>query len=160
MVPVECKQFTVLNTTVGVEIGDRKISVQFTVSQNAADNRTFFGIDFLEKAGIVLNLAQQTWSFIEYPMMQYKYNTADSQPNAITNIVQKGKTPPKKTSAATAMTPPIKTVAATTQTSLVSSKRKSSHVINTTAKKHDSLGIEPFNLTVQTQSVFKKLHPP
>lgn len=52
------------------------------------DNRTRLEIDFLEAAGIMMNVTQLMWSFIEY---QFNYETAVSRPDHITAVNPKTK---------------------------------------------------------------------
>lgn len=40
---------------------------------SAENNNTLLGIDFLEKAGIVLNLAQRVFSFVDRPREYFKF---------------------------------------------------------------------------------------
>ena len=45
-----------LTTTCKIEIGKRNFDIQFIVLPDAKQNRTLLGVDFLETAGIVLNM--------------------------------------------------------------------------------------------------------
>lgn len=56
-----------LTTKVDVTLGNRSCLLNLTVMPDATDNRTLLGIDFLESAGIILNLAQRVWYFIDTP---------------------------------------------------------------------------------------------
>lgn len=48
---------------------------------NAKNNRTLLGIDFLEQAGIVMDLAQRTWHFKDNPntIFEFKMQTAETE---------------------------------------------------------------------------------
>lgn len=61
------KKQTLLKATAGVTIGLRIVPINFTALPEAKDNRTLLGIDFLESAGITLNIPQRVWSFIDHP---------------------------------------------------------------------------------------------
>ncbi|KAI8116348.1 hypothetical protein CVS40_11568 [Lucilia cuprina] len=51
----------VYSTIVDIIIGNRLKRIRFICLPKAKDNRTLLGIDFLEQAGIVMDLAQRTW---------------------------------------------------------------------------------------------------
>lgn len=150
----------VFTTSVKIQLGDREIIVKFTALPNATDNRTLLGIDFLESSGIVLNLAQRTWNYVEFPLMAYPYGTAKSYPNAITDYVQMipkrasqktvaSNTSPKteKSSKATNTSPKLKSILGST-----SRKRKN----------ESTLGIERIvaPAVADDNSKFKKPFPP
>ncbi|KAK4880853.1 hypothetical protein RN001_004172 [Aquatica leii] len=65
----------VLTTTVPIQIAHKTITVEMIVLPNAKSNRTLLGIDFLSKARVLLNTADQTWCFIENPEMPFSYAT-------------------------------------------------------------------------------------
>lgn len=75
---------TVLTTRVNIELGDQIKSIQFTVLPQATNNRTLLGNDFLETVGIILNLAQKVWSYIQFPRKVFHYETTDAMPKATT----------------------------------------------------------------------------
>lgn len=62
-----------LATTCKMEIGRKTVDIQFVVLPNARHNRTLLGTDFLEKAGIVLNMGQKYWYFEEEPEVHYLF---------------------------------------------------------------------------------------
>ena len=55
-----------------VSLNGRKIATRFIVLQEARDNRTLLGVDFLQNAGVMINMPQYTWSFIDEPDLQYE----------------------------------------------------------------------------------------
>ncbi|XP_049882138.1 uncharacterized protein LOC126378061 [Pectinophora gossypiella] len=61
------KNQKLLSTTVQITLGNRTLPISFTIMPEANDNRTLLGIDFLEAAGIQLNLPQRVWNFIDKP---------------------------------------------------------------------------------------------
>ncbi|KAK4874642.1 hypothetical protein RN001_014002 [Aquatica leii] len=65
----------VLTTTVPIQIAHKAITVEMIVLPNAKSNRTLLGIDFLSKARVLLNTADQSWCFIENPEMPFPYAT-------------------------------------------------------------------------------------
>lgn len=60
-------------TVCEIIIGGRNINIQFIILPDAENNRTLLGADFLEKAGIVLNMAQRYWYFEDDPMQHYDF---------------------------------------------------------------------------------------
>ncbi|KAH9636081.1 hypothetical protein HF086_013283, partial [Spodoptera exigua] len=62
-----------LTTTIDTLIGDRTLPIKLSVIPEAVDNRTLLGIDFLEKSGIILNLGQRSWHFIDKPELTYGF---------------------------------------------------------------------------------------
>lgn len=56
-----------LYTTVEIEIESRVFDIDFIVLPDAEDNRTLLGIDFLEKAAIVLVIPQRCWFYAGNP---------------------------------------------------------------------------------------------
>ncbi|XP_072947718.1 uncharacterized protein [Epargyreus clarus] len=67
------KSSNLLTATVDVIIGGRILPVTFSAIPEAKDNRTLLGIDCLEKAGIVLNLGQRGWYFIDEPETTHNF---------------------------------------------------------------------------------------
>ena len=64
---------TVMSTTVDVKIGGRTTKIHFIALPNAADNRTLIGTDFMEQNGIILNMAQRFWYFIDDPKTTFDF---------------------------------------------------------------------------------------
>lgn len=62
-----------LTTNIDVTIGNRTMPITFSVIPNANDNRTLLGIDFLETAGIILNLPQRYWYFLDNPKEHFEF---------------------------------------------------------------------------------------
>ncbi|XP_048482478.1 uncharacterized protein LOC125489713 [Plutella xylostella] len=67
------KMLTLLSTTTIITIGDRNLPITMVAIPEAEETRTLLGIDFLESAGIVLNLPQRCWSFIDNPKKHYQF---------------------------------------------------------------------------------------
>lgn len=59
-------------------IGGRELKIRFVALPNASNNRTLLGVDFLEQAGIVMNMAQRYWYFEDQP--KEKFNFQESLP--------------------------------------------------------------------------------
>ncbi|KAL1487683.1 hypothetical protein ABEB36_015660 [Hypothenemus hampei] len=57
----------ILHTTVEIQVGNRTLDINFVVLSDAEDNRTLLGIDFLEKAAMVLMLPQRAWFYADEP---------------------------------------------------------------------------------------------
>lgn len=57
----------ILTFTAVVVLCGRRFNTPFIVILQSQDNRTLLGIDFLQNAGIILNIAQYTWSYIQQP---------------------------------------------------------------------------------------------
>ncbi|XP_073835504.1 uncharacterized protein [Musca autumnalis] len=57
----------VKSTMCNVNIGGREKKIRFVCLPNATRNRTLLGTDFLEKAGIVLDMPQRLWYFADEP---------------------------------------------------------------------------------------------
>ncbi|KAF9408555.1 hypothetical protein HW555_011797 [Spodoptera exigua] len=66
------KEQVVLVCKAVVNLNGRNIATRFIVLQEARDNRTLLGVDFLQKAGVVINMPQYTWSFIDEPDLHYE----------------------------------------------------------------------------------------
>ncbi|XP_047029349.1 uncharacterized protein LOC124637073 [Helicoverpa zea] len=62
----------VLMCRVNVVLMGRKVQTTFIVLPGAKDNRTLLGVGFLKDAGMVINLPQYTWNFIDEPEEQYE----------------------------------------------------------------------------------------
>lgn len=75
-------------TTVPIDIGNRCLQLKLITLENAADNRTLLGIDFLEQARILLNPAQRAWCFDDDFKQWFRYDLADADPNLITKHVE------------------------------------------------------------------------
>ncbi|XP_038211455.1 uncharacterized protein LOC119831956 [Zerene cesonia] len=65
------KRQNVLVCKTTVHLMERKIPTTFIVLPEAKENRTLLGVDFLQNAGIVINLPQYTWHFIDEPEEQH-----------------------------------------------------------------------------------------
>lgn len=65
----------VCSTIVDIIIGKRLKRIRFICLPNARCNRTLLGIDFLEQAGIVMDLAQRVWYFKDEPKEFFKFKT-------------------------------------------------------------------------------------
>ncbi|KAK4873427.1 hypothetical protein RN001_015456 [Aquatica leii] len=63
----------VLTTTVPIQIAHKTITVEMIVLPNAKSDRTLLGIDFLSKAQVLLNTAEQAWCFVENFEMPFPY---------------------------------------------------------------------------------------
>ena len=61
------KKEVVYSTIADIIIGGRFKRIRMICLPNAKGNRTLIGIDFLEQAGIVLDLAQRIWHFKDNP---------------------------------------------------------------------------------------------
>lgn len=81
------KMEALLICTVEVVIGNRILPITLTVLPNARDNRTLLGIDFLESAGITLNLPQRVWSFIDKPQETFQFLQLKNE--KLPNVVKK-----------------------------------------------------------------------
>ncbi|KAJ8911492.1 hypothetical protein NQ315_010864 [Exocentrus adspersus] len=79
------EQKKVLTTYTTIEIGGRTTTINLVIMPHARDNRTLLGIDFLEKAGIVLNLPQRCWNFADEPNKLFEfvpqYHMVHREPN-------------------------------------------------------------------------------
>ncbi|KAL0869439.1 hypothetical protein ABMA27_007673 [Loxostege sticticalis] len=67
------KTTNLLTTTIDIVIGGRILPITLAVIPEASENRTLLGIDFLETSGIVLNLPQRTWHFIDKPNVHFNF---------------------------------------------------------------------------------------
>ncbi|XP_052740236.1 uncharacterized protein LOC112054640 [Bicyclus anynana] len=67
------KQQNLLITAVEVTLGKRTIPITLSVLPDAKDNRTLLGIDFLDSAGIILNLPQRFWTFADMPDERFDF---------------------------------------------------------------------------------------
>lgn len=66
----------VLQTDVDVHIRHKVVSIRFTVLVNTATQFTLLGMDFLEKAGVVLNLSKKCWSFADDARRVFPFHVA------------------------------------------------------------------------------------
>ncbi|XP_022836889.1 uncharacterized protein LOC111364267, partial [Spodoptera litura] len=62
----------VLKCSVMVELCGRKVLNPFIILPEAKENKTLLGVGFLQDAGIVINMPQFTWNFIDEPDMHYE----------------------------------------------------------------------------------------
>lgn len=67
------KEEDVLETTVDVVIQGRTLTQKFLILPNLQNNSTLLGIDFLERAQIILNIPNKRWYFVDDPSMQYPF---------------------------------------------------------------------------------------
>lgn len=63
----------VMSTICDVTIGNRIRKIRLIYLPNATKNRTLLGADFLEQAGIVLNMAQRCWYFEDDPKTRHLF---------------------------------------------------------------------------------------
>lgn len=75
---------TLLVTNVGVKLENRVIKTTFIVFPKSKNNRTLFGMDFIENARIVLDIPQRTWHFADETE---KYNLALEESKASNEVV-------------------------------------------------------------------------
>lgn len=68
----------VCSTVVKIIIGKRLKRIRFICLPNARNNRTLLGIDFLEQAGMVMDLAQKTWYFKDAPKELFSFKAKPS----------------------------------------------------------------------------------
>lgn len=62
-----------LSTVCKITIGGRSLDIHFIVLPNAKNNRTLIGADFMEQAGIVLNMGQRYWYFESEPTEHFDF---------------------------------------------------------------------------------------
>lgn len=74
------KQTSLLSATVDIIMGQRILPTTFSVMPDANDNRTLLGIDFLEASGIILNLPQRVWYFIDNPKETFNFLQLNNEP--------------------------------------------------------------------------------
>lgn len=67
------REMTAFIVQLPVKIITRTIINEFIVLPELMNNKTLLGVDFLEKAGIVINLSRQTWHFADEPSQLYAY---------------------------------------------------------------------------------------
>ncbi|XP_017464511.1 PREDICTED: uncharacterized protein LOC108357933 [Rhagoletis zephyria] len=65
-----------LSTVCKIKIGGRSLNAEFIVFPDAKTSRTLIGTDFLEQAGIVLNMGQRNWHFESDPTQHFDFATA------------------------------------------------------------------------------------
>ncbi|XP_036317864.1 uncharacterized protein LOC118732866, partial [Rhagoletis pomonella] len=63
----------VLSTICDITIGHRVRKIRMISLSNATKNRTLIGADFLEQAGIVVNMAQRYWYFEDEPKVKFDF---------------------------------------------------------------------------------------
>ncbi|GFR16581.1 retrovirus-related Pol polyprotein from transposon opus [Trichonephila clavata] len=63
----------VYTTSVVIRLEERVIRTQLIILPYAKGNRTLLGMDFLQKAGIVLNLRHRNWFFSDSPHRTYDF---------------------------------------------------------------------------------------
>lgn len=79
------KNRKVLVTHVDVELQHRKVSTRFIILPEA-QNRTLFGIDFLQDIGLEMNIGTSTWNFCDTPELVFPL-TYESKYEHMDNIV-------------------------------------------------------------------------
>ncbi|KAJ8913095.1 hypothetical protein NQ315_006597 [Exocentrus adspersus] len=67
------RQEDVLQANVEVTIKNRKVNVKFTILPKLTNNHTLLGVDFLQKANVVLNIPESTWYFCDKPDERYQF---------------------------------------------------------------------------------------
>ncbi|XP_036322142.1 uncharacterized protein LOC118736151 [Rhagoletis pomonella] len=77
-----------LSTVCKITIDGRTLDIHFIVLPNAKNNRTLVGADFMEQAGIVLNMGQRYWYFENEPTEHFDF--ADPLPLEL-NLVERVK---------------------------------------------------------------------
>ncbi|KAI8118467.1 hypothetical protein CVS40_9878, partial [Lucilia cuprina] len=63
-----------LMITCKIVIGGRCLNIQFLIFPEEKSNRTLIGSDFMEEAGIVLNMGQRYWYFKNCPTQQLAFS--------------------------------------------------------------------------------------
>ncbi|KAI8125535.1 hypothetical protein CVS40_4373 [Lucilia cuprina] len=63
----------VMSTICNIIIGNRLRKIRLIYLPNATENRTLIGADFMEQAGIVLNMAQKYWYFEDQPRQKFSF---------------------------------------------------------------------------------------
>ncbi|XP_047987218.1 uncharacterized protein LOC125227069 [Leguminivora glycinivorella] len=63
----------VMSITVPVKICDRTVPTTFVVLPHAKENKTLLGMGFIEDAGMVINIPQRSWNFVERPDTNYDF---------------------------------------------------------------------------------------
>lgn len=58
---------------VPIKIAGREIDTEFIILPNLQNNRTLLGVDFLRKAGIVIDLANDSWHFSDTAHVKYRF---------------------------------------------------------------------------------------
>lgn len=81
----------VLTFEAEVTLCGRRFKTPFIVLLQSKENRTLLGIDFLQRAGIILNIAQFTWSYIQRPQQEFElfqenFVLFDQQPSTAPKI--------------------------------------------------------------------------
>lgn len=69
----------VLSTIACILIGKRFKRIRFVCLPKARNNRTLIGIDFLEQCGMVMDLAQRTWHFVDEPSKIFEFKCTPSK---------------------------------------------------------------------------------
>ncbi|CAK9827489.1 hypothetical protein ANTRET_LOCUS5177 [Anthophora retusa] len=67
-------QVTELETT----LQGRTIKTKFIVLPGSKNNRTLLGVDFIDDAGIILNIPQRSWSYADTLEVQYDFAQEDA----------------------------------------------------------------------------------
>lgn len=64
---------TVMSTICEIRIGNRIRKIRFIYLPKSKNNRTLLGMDFLDQAGIVLNIPQRYWHFDDEPKTRFNF---------------------------------------------------------------------------------------
>jgi hypothetical protein len=68
-----CQTRTVQTVRAIVELQDRLTPINFLVLPGEGNNKTLLGADYLHEAGIVINLPQEAWSFVDIPDQYHNF---------------------------------------------------------------------------------------
>ncbi|XP_047985391.1 uncharacterized protein LOC125225628 [Leguminivora glycinivorella] len=74
----------VLNLRCVVNVCDRAVPTKFIVFPGKRDTRTLLGVPFLQDAGIIVNLPQMIWHFIDKPTTMYELGEEDDGERSLT----------------------------------------------------------------------------
>ena len=90
-----CRKRKVLATTVPIVMEGEEKMIKLHYLKQTHGNRTLLGMDFLEKAGVVINTAQQVWCFADKPNKWFDYESKDMEPLKLTKVITVA-TPPRQ----------------------------------------------------------------
>lgn len=76
------REMDAVTVQIPVKVADRVISCEFIALPEMTDNKTLLGIDFLQKADIVINVPGQRWCFSSDPSREYAY-ASEQAPEAV-----------------------------------------------------------------------------
>lgn len=63
----------VLTTKTYVKLEDRSILTEFIVLPGSKDNRTLLGVDFIDDAGLVIDVPQRSWNFVDAAETHFEF---------------------------------------------------------------------------------------